>query len=290
MASLAARGRGSGPEGLTGKPGGARDAQYGNYGGDSLGGGKKWSIPEAAQELAQRKHKDSRFMATKYDARGLGSTEAGGWLEDEYTVAPRAHVDRAEAAEKLAAAKHAFPWGEPGTHWSSASTHANQSSEEPARGYGKRLYKPIDDAKRPQVLPPLMPRLQRPGRRSPTLNLFAGTPSYEPRAGRHRGAQQSSVFSAGEGKAYDYIDRKKHPRLYENAYKKLNSTVFSQHGGAGGGGGGAGGGQPPRRKGGNRRSDSSQVSQLMSLASAAAPAPSAAPAPRPREGYAFPLL
>ena len=211
--------------------------QYGNYGGAPRG--PKQNIQEAAQELAERKHRESRYLASKYDARGLGSTEAGGWLEDEYKVEPRAHVDRTEAAERLAAVKHPFPWAaEANQRWAAASTHANRASQEPMRGHGKRLYKASEDPTRPQALPPLMPRLHRPGRRSPTLNLFAGNPSYEPRAARHPGAQQSSVFSAGEGKAYDYIDRKKPPRLYENAYKKLNSTVFSQHGAAGGGGGG----------------------------------------------------
>ena len=244
-------------------------------------------------DLAQKKHRESRFMATKYDARGLGSTESGGWLEDEYKVEARAHVDRTEAAERLAAVKHPFPWAEANQRWAAASTHANRTSQEPTRGHGKRLYKASEDSTRPQVLPPLMPRLQRPGRRSPTLNLFAGNPSYEPRAARHQGAQQSSVFSGGEGKAYEYIDRKKHPRLYENAYKKLNSTgrpLFSQHGAAAGGAG-----EAPRRKGGNRRSDSSQVSQLMSLAPGAGGDPRGGPgdpraAPRAREGYAFPLL
>ena len=223
--------------------------QYGNYGGAPRG--PKQNIQEAAQELAERKHRESRYLASKYDARGLGSTEAGGWLEDEYKVEPRAHVDRTEAAERLAAVKHPFPWAaEANQRWAAASTHANRASQEPMRGHGKRLYKASEDPTRPQALPPLMPRLHRPGRRSPTLNLFAGNPSYEPRAARHPGAQQSSVFSAGEGKAYDYIDRKKHPRLYENAYKKLNSTVFSQHGAAGGGGRGgppAPGRQPAQR-------------------------------------------
>ena len=263
-------------------------SQYGNYGGSPRA--PKQNIQEAAVDLAQKKHRESRFMATKYDARGLGSTESGGWLEDEYKVEARAHVDRTEAAERLAAVKHPFPWAEANQRWAAASTHANRTSQEPTRGHGKRLYKASEDSTRPQVLPPLMPRLQRPGRRSPTLNLFAGNPSYEPRAARHQGAQQSSVFSGGEGKAYEYIDRKKHPRLYENAYKKLNSTVFSQHGAAAGGAG-----EAPRRKGGNRRSDSSQVSQLMSLAPGAGGDPRGGPgdpraAPRAREGYAFPLL
>ena len=263
--------------------------QYGNYGGAPRGPKKK--IQEAGQELAERKHRESRYLASKYDARVLGSTEAGGWLEDEYKVEPRAHVDRTEAAKRLAAVKHLFLWAaEANQRWAAASMHASRASQEPTRGHGKRLHKASEDPTRPQALPPLMPRLHRPGRRSPTLNLFAGNPSYEPRAARHPGAQQSSVFSAGEGKAYDYIDRKKHPRLYENAYKKLNSTVFSQHGAAGGWGG-----EAPRRQGGNRRSDSSQVSQLMSLAPGAAGAPRGdpggpRPAPRAREGYAFPLL
>ena len=82
--------------------------QYGNYGGAPRG--PKQNIQEAAQELAERKHRESRYLASKYDARGLGSTEAGGWLEDEYKVEPRAHVDRTEAAERLAAVKHPFPW------------------------------------------------------------------------------------------------------------------------------------------------------------------------------------
>ena len=199
---------------------------------------------------------DARMHASRYRARGLGSTEAGEYLESDYRgMEPKAHCDRAAAAASISATADPFPWlpDKPESRqkrWNVISTQANRPTyvngpvqhDPTVRGGRRKFQRQPPNLSIRQDLPPIQ-RHEHRGKKvewKGESTVFSATPP-EKGFSRERSAFEKEIskrrqlshvldnsHNVTEKDSAYYLDRRKPPKKLEIAHKKLSSTVFDE--------------------------------------------------------------